>query len=121
MGISSYERRFWAGRGGWVWGQRSAHCAQFQVGGISVQVGGESRADVALVSSLNLFRVDVGASDISIQIERASRLTWNPGRPLFDSGSVWRLFEDDDGFQFDFTTPDDGGTPLQAPDCQSKI
>jgi hypothetical protein len=92
---------------------RFAHCAQFQVGGISVQVGGESRADVALVSSLNLFRVDVGVSDISIQIERASRLARNPGPPLFDSGSVWRLFEDDDGFQFDFSTPAMGARPYK--------
>ena len=27
------------------------------------------------------------------------------GRPLFDSGSVWRLYEDGSGLQFDFSAP----------------
>jgi hypothetical protein len=94
-------------------GLKPAHCTQFQVGGISVQVGGDSCADVALVSSMNLFRVELGVPDIHIQIERASWLPINPGRPLFDSGSVWRLYEDRDGFQFDFSTPAMGERPYK--------
>jgi hypothetical protein len=89
------------------------HTTQFRVGGVSVQVAAESRADVSLVSALQFFRVEKGAFDIHIQIERAGRLAETPGRQLFDSGSVWRLYEDENGFRFDFSTPAMGDRPYK--------
>ena len=90
-----------------------AHTTQFRVGGVSVQVAAESRADVNLVSALQFFTVETGAFDIHIQIERAGRLPEVPGRQLFDSGSVWRLYEDENGFRFDFSTPAMGDRPYK--------
>jgi len=90
-----------------------SHTTQFRVGGVSVQVAAESRTDVNLVSALQFFRVETGAFDIHIQIERAGRLPETSGRQLFDSGSVWRLYEDENGFRFDFSTPAMGDGPYK--------
>jgi hypothetical protein len=86
---------------------------QFRVGGVSVQVFGTYRSDVALAASLEPFRVQVTTPDICVEIERASRISDEEDRRLFDSGSVWRLYERDDGFQFDFSTPPMGVSPYK--------
>ncbi len=99
-------------RSGWVL-RGAAHTTQFRVGGVSVQVAAESRADVSLVSALRFFRVETSAFDIHIQIERAGQLPEVPGRQLFDSGSVWRLYEEENGFRFDFSTPAMGDRPYK--------
>jgi hypothetical protein len=91
----------------------SSHCSQFRVGGVSVHVVGDRRDDVTLVSSLQPFRVQGFALDINIQIERAPRLPGVPGRELFDSGSVWRLYDDENGYRFDFSTPAMGDEPYK--------
>ena len=89
------------------------HCTQFSVGGVSVRVAAENRADVRLVSTLDLFRVEAGVSDIHIQIERTKRLSDTTSRQLFDSGSVWRLYDDEGGYRFDFSTPAMGEAPYK--------
>ena len=94
-------------------GLSAVHCTQFRVGGVSVQVAAECCADVRLVSTLNLFRVETGVSDIHIQIERAGRLSESRGRQLFDSGSVWRLYDAEGGYRFDFSTPAMGESPYK--------
>ena len=83
----------------------SPHCSQFQVGGVSVALKGECGADVKLVPSLLPFRADADFSDIVISVAWAEKLPLARGRRLFDSGSVWRLYECEEGFQFDFSTP----------------
>jgi hypothetical protein len=91
----------------------AAHCSCFRVGGISVQLAGDRRSDVTLVPSLIPFRVDAGFSDINIQIGWTEKVTPASGHPLFDSGSVWRLYEATGGFQFDFSTPTMGDAPYK--------
>jgi hypothetical protein len=85
----------------------SPHRTQFRVGGVSVRVEGNEYSDVTLVSSLKPFRVEADLSQINIEIQigRMACLPAMPGRELFDSGSVWRLFEADEGYRFDFRTP----------------
>lgn len=92
---------------------RGRHCNQFQVGGVSVQLASDHGADVTLVPSLEPFRAAPGSSDISIQVEWIEKLSPPPGRQLFDSGSVWTLYEAQGGFQFDFNTPTLGRTPYK--------
>jgi hypothetical protein len=82
----------------------AAHSAQFQVGGVAVRVVGNRGADVALVPSLKPFQIATELSDINIHVERVARLHLGSRRELFDSGSVWRLFEDENGFRFDFSS-----------------
>ena len=68
-------------------------------------MAGRNFDDVTLVPSLAPFQIRAQASDITIQVEWAERLGEPVGRPLFDSGSVWRLYEAGSGFQFDFSAP----------------
>jgi hypothetical protein len=83
----------------------AVHSSSFCVGGVSVEIVGESSGDVSLVSSLEPFRVKAEAADINIQIEWVATLPPSPGRQLFDSGSVWQLYECKTAFQFDFKAP----------------
>jgi hypothetical protein len=85
----------------------------FRVGGVSVRLRGARHADVTLVPSLEPFRVDVGQSDINIQVRWVANLPPAPGRQLFDSGSVWQLYDHAAGFRFDFTAPIYGEQPYK--------
>jgi hypothetical protein len=88
-------------------------CNKFHVGGVSVQLAGESAEDVALVSSLEAFRAEPGGFDIHVRVEWINALPASLGRQLFDSGTTWRLYEDDNGFQFDFIAAILGDRPLK--------
>ncbi len=89
------------------------HCTRFRIGGVSVQLASDRRADVALAPSLKPFRIGFGPADINVQVGWVADLSPASGRQLFDSGSLWRLYETEDGFQFDFTTPILGYTPYK--------
>jgi hypothetical protein len=94
-------------------GSAATFCSEFQVGGVSVRVEGQNRDDVTLVPSLEPFRTEANASGISIFIEWAEKLRPPASRPLFDSGSVWKLYEGGEGFQFDFSAPVVGEHPYK--------
>jgi len=74
---------------------------------------GESRADVSLVPGLEPFRADSTFPDISISVAWAGKISRAQGTRLFDSGSVWRLYECEEGLQFDFSTPAIGKFPYK--------
>jgi hypothetical protein len=93
--------------------ESGAHCGRFHIGGISVQVASERRTDVAFGPSLDPFRIEEGRSDIEIRVKWVDELPRARGRELFDSGSVWRLYECESGFQFDFSTPSLGDRPYK--------
>jgi len=78
------------------------HCSRFCVGGVSVQLQSQSMADVALLPSLEPFRVEVGVSDINIRVERVNRLVVPSGQPRFASGTTWEVHESEGELQFDF-------------------
>jgi hypothetical protein len=83
-------------------GPGANHRSEFRIGGVSVEVAGHSTEDVTLVPSLQPFRTDTRASDITIQVEWAEALGPATGQQLFDSGSLWRLYQDGAEFRFDF-------------------
>ncbi len=89
------------------------YCSHFRVGGVTVQVAGDRLADVTLVPSLLPFRVDLGPSDINIQVSWVAKCSPATGRQLFDSGSLWRLYQAEDELQFDFSTPILGDAPYK--------
>ena len=89
------------------------HCTRFCVGGVSVRLIGEDGAAVALVPSLAPFRAEFGLSDINIRVMWVDKLTPALGAQLFDSGSVWQVFESEAGFRFDFNAPVFGGQPYK--------
>jgi hypothetical protein len=86
---------------------------QFAVGGVSIRLTSKDDAAVTLVPALLPFQAESEASDITIRIEWLDELQPAPASPLFDSGSVWRLFEDAPGFQFDFSAPAFGSRPYK--------
>ncbi len=89
------------------------HASHFQVGGVRVQIVGLQSDDVALGSSLNPFRFRAGVPDVQIQVRWVERLDPCIGPMLFDSGSVWRLYECGNQLQFDFNTPVLGTRPYK--------
>lgn len=91
----------------------AASCSCFRIGGVSVALRGRCETDVALVPLLEQFRTLPGAADIDIQIEWTDAILPREGRRLFDSGSVWQLFDDDRGLRFDFTVPLLGDRPYR--------
>jgi len=91
----------------------ASHRTQFCIGGLSIEVVGESGADVSLVPPLEPFRSEAVASDIQIHVEWVDRLEPMSGRRVFDSGTTWRLYERETGFQFDFNAPLFGVPPYK--------
>jgi hypothetical protein len=89
------------------------HRSEIRIGGLSIRVAGECRNDVALVPSLQAFRANTGVSDVQLRVEWTARLTCLQGRPIFDSGSVWKLYEGDDAFVFDFNAASLGTQPYK--------
>jgi hypothetical protein len=86
-------------------GPGAQHRSEFRIGGVSVEVAGQRREDVTLVPSLQPFRTETRDSDITIQVEWTESLGPAAGQQLFDSGSLWRLYEDGAEFRFDFKAP----------------
>jgi hypothetical protein len=89
------------------------HRNEFCIGGISVEVTGDSVEDVSFVPSLEAFRASVSSSNITIQVKWTTELHEMLDRPVFDSGSVWSLYEKNGGLQFDFKTPLFGDRPYK--------
>jgi len=85
----------------------------FAVGGVRVELSGEREADVALVPTLELFRVEGGASDVAIQVEWVDRISPSQRRKIFDSGTTWRLQEGETGLEFDFNSDMLGFRPFK--------
>ena len=85
----------------------------FRVGGVSVQLCGDRNLDVTLVPALDPFAIETDAFDISVEVTWISKLFDMPGSQLFDSGSLWQLYEREAGFQFDFSTPLFGKRPYK--------
>jgi hypothetical protein len=83
-----------------------AHRSRFCVGAVSVGIAGRRSDDVALGRSLRPFRVETYRCDVNLTVEWVRDLGPAPGRQLFDSGATWRLYQRENGFQFDFIARD---------------
>jgi hypothetical protein len=92
---------------------KAAHRSGFCIGGVSVAVTGSCGDDVTLVPSLEPFRIETGPSDIVIRVEWSASLAPTHRRKIFDSGTTWRLYQSEEGFQFDFRAPVFGEAPYK--------
>jgi hypothetical protein len=97
----------------WAENGSNPYSSHFSVGGISLQVTGDHRADVTLVPSLLPFRSDANHVDVQIRVERVTELRPTFRHQVFDSQSVWSLYQAESGFQFDFRTPIRGVNPYK--------
>ncbi len=89
------------------------HSAGFSVGGVSARLTAARCSDASLDPVLAPFSTAAAIPDIKIQIDRVSSLSATAAPELFDSGSLWRLYEDDAGFRFDFTAAIFGDSPYK--------
>lgn len=92
------------------------HCSDFRIGGIQVRVTGGNVSDVALAPPLDAFRVESNCPhvpDVAVQVHWSTTYTPSLGRSLFDSGSIWRLHENNRGLQFDFRSTNLGDQPYK--------
>jgi hypothetical protein len=89
------------------------YSSHFCVGGVMVGLMGDDSAAVELVPSLMAFRAEPGLPDIQVRVEWTDELTPASGLQLFDSGALWRLYECEAGFQFDFRAPVFGDEPYK--------
>jgi hypothetical protein len=104
--------------------EKSLSCENaFCVGGVSVGLTGSRGKDVALVPSLEPFRVESAGIDISLDVGWVSNLPHYRDTPLFDSGATWAVYRADNGFRFDFQSPVFGGRVykrLRVDECFSQ-
>jgi hypothetical protein len=89
------------------------HRSYIRIGNVSIGVWADSADDVALDPEMERFRTAPTACDIDIRVQWVDWLKKPHGRKLFDSGSVWVLHENDDGFVFDCSTPVLGDQPYK--------
>ncbi len=94
-------------------GPELSHHSSFEIGGISVEVSGRDGRDVALASSLEPFRSTTRAPNIQLHVEWIDSLVRSKGKPNFDSGSLWKLYEEDGRFVFDFILSGGSGVPYK--------
>jgi hypothetical protein len=86
----------------------------FRVGGTSFGLFSDGKIEMALDPGLRDFIVEPSLGDIQIQVEWTDNLEIPSGEPLFNSGGLWRLFEESGGYRFYFSTPYLGASPYKA-------
>lgn len=89
------------------------HRSCIRIGNVSIGLSADSADDIELTWEMRRFRTTPTDCDIHISVQWTDRLQRPGGKKLFDSGSVWVLHEDDDGFVFDFATPVLGDQPYK--------
>ena len=87
--------------------------SHFHIGGVSVELSAEREVDVALLPSLEPFRMQNAFPDLRVRVTWTDLLTAEPTLPLFDSGTTWKAFEAENGLQFDFVSPRLGDQPYK--------
>jgi hypothetical protein len=75
------------------------------IGEVSLAVWGANSADSLLSRQLKAFESESSDPDIEVSVVWVEQLQPWQGNPVFDSGSVWRLFRDGADFIFDFVSP----------------
>jgi hypothetical protein len=91
--------------------------ANFSIGEVSLGIIGSGPCPV-FGPQLELFRSESAASastrcDLELTLQLVDRLYPPSGRLLFDSGSVWTLHEDGEGWLFDFASDAVGPEPYK--------
>jgi hypothetical protein len=86
----------------------------FRVAGTSFGLFSDDNIAMSLDPGLRDFAIAPGQSDIHIQVSWTDRLALPSGEPLFNSGGLWRLFSESNGYRFYFSTPFLGSSPYKA-------
>ena len=86
----------------------------FRVGGTGFGLFSDEDIEMTLDPGLRDFVVEPSMGDIQIRVDWTENLEIPSGEPLFNSGGLWRLFEESDGYRFYFSTPYLGASPYKA-------
>ena len=86
----------------------------FRVGGTSFGLFSNDDILMALDPGLRDFEIQRAQSDIEIEVSWTDRLELPAGEPLFNSGGLWRLFAESEGYRFYFSTSFLGNSPYKA-------
>lgn len=86
----------------------------FSVGGISFGLSSDEGLLLALDRELECFAIRPQVCAVNIQVSLANSPQIVQKRLLFDSGGVWSLSEDSDGYSFEFTMGDPAGGPYKT-------
>lgn len=92
----------------------SAARIAYSIGGISVGLFAPPNMQIKLDNELMPFCVSSEQFDIRLDVEWADHLARPADAPLFHSGGLWSLFEEDEGFRFYFSTPFLGAAPYKS-------
>jgi hypothetical protein len=84
-----------------------------RIGKVSIGLSASSEDDIRLDPELDAFRTGSTTCNIEVDVQWADHLPRPRGRKLFDSGSIWTLYEENAGFVFDFATPVLGCQPYK--------
>ena len=87
--------------------------ACFRIAEVSVALSGESIDSGVFGPQIQLFRFESDACDVELSLQWVDSLNEAAGLELFDSGSVWKLYEDGSDLQFDFASPAVGPSPYK--------
>ena len=87
---------------------------QFRIGGVSLEVEAEHASDMLLLQVLGLFQANFKIPDVRLRIGWAETLDQPRSAAVFDSGSVWRLYECGAEFRFDFIAESPDRTPYRS-------
>ncbi len=79
--------------------------ASFRIGEVSLGLNGDSTHQQTLSPQLELFRSEQSVCDIEVSLQWVDCLYPPPAKLLFDSGSVWKLYENRPELLFDFSSP----------------
>jgi hypothetical protein len=100
----------------WLFSQHNSlprFSRRFSVGNVSVEIAGNLAEDASLSLPLEIFRETRDVSDVHIRVERVANFNSSATPMLFDSGSIWRLYESEGMLQFDFWVPAAGQMPYR--------
>ncbi|HXO88916.1 MAG TPA: hypothetical protein VN885_09710 [Candidatus Acidoferrales bacterium] len=86
----------------------------FRVGGTSFELFSDDDIAMALDPGLRDFEIEPPGGDVQIHVSWTHRLEAAAGVPLFNSGGLWSLFAESDGYRFYFSTPFLGASPYKA-------
>jgi hypothetical protein len=83
------------------------------IGGITLELSGESPDEVKLNDELLAFADDTHSPDIQVHAQFVDELKSFPVEPRFNSGALWRVFSQADSFTFDFVSDLLGADPYK--------
>jgi len=89
------------------------HRCCLRIGEVSIGLSSSSADDIRIAEELNVFRRDSPYCDIEIRIGWTQQLQRLSHKRIFDSGSLWTLYENRSSYIFDFATSLLGSQPYK--------